>query len=171
MALMATTRREMETPSFPWWVYLLFPLALGLQAYIPLHFPRFDIFDLPLLLVIYFSFTRRSPVGGTITGMVVGLMQDALTHRPLGIAGITETVIGFLAASIGIKIDVENSGARLLLNFLLTVLYSFLFLLIARHLVGSEHKWSWIHEMLKAGINSFTGVVLFALLDRMQLRE
>ncbi len=172
MGMMATTRREMEAPSYPWFLVVFLPLlAVGIQAYLPLRFPRLDIFNLPLLVVIYFSVTRRNPISGTLTGMVVGLMQDALTQRPLGINGISQTVVGFLAASIGIKIDVENSGARLLLNLIFTLLYAFLYLLIMRHLVGIELNWSWWHQLLKAGINTVVGLVLFALLDRTRLRE
>jgi rod shape-determining protein MreD len=172
MAMMATTRREMEAPSYPLFLVILLPLvAVGLQAYLPLRFPWFDNFNLPLLVVIYFSVSRRIPISGTLTGMVVGLMQDALTHRPLGINGISETVIGFLAASIGIKIDVDNSGTRLLLNFIFALLYGFLYLLILRHLVGVDLNWSWWHQALKALINSVVGVVLFAILDRTRQSE
>jgi rod shape-determining protein MreD len=172
MAMMATTRREMEAPSYPWFLVIFLPLfAVAMQAYLPLRFHWFENFNLPLLVVIYFSVTRRSPISGTLTGMVVGLMQDALTHRPLGINGISETVIGFLAASIGIKIDVENTGARLLLNFVFTLLYGFLYLLILRHLVGVDLNWSWWHEALKAAINTVVGMLLFAILDRTRLSD
>ena len=172
MAMMATTRREMEGPSYPWFLVLFLPLiAVAMQAYLPLRFPWFNVLNLPLLLVIYFSVTRRSPISGTFTGMVVGLLQDALTHRPLGINGIAETVIGFLAASIGIKIEVENNGARALINFIFTLLYGFLYLLILRHLVGIDLHWSWWHQLLKAAINTVVGMALFALLDRTRLRE
>ena len=172
MAVLATTRREMEAPSYPWYLVLFLPLfAVGVQAYLPLRFPQLDIFNLPLLVVIYFSVTRRSPISGTLTGMVVGLLQDALTQRPLGINGISETVVGFLAATIGIKIDVENTGARLLLNFLLTLVYGFLYLLIMRHLVGIALNWSWWHQLLKAGINAIVGLVIFTLLDRTQIQD
>ncbi len=172
MAMLATTRREMEGPSYPWFVVLLLPLlAVGVQAYLPLRFPRLDIFNLPLLVVIYFSVARRSPISGTLTGVVVGLMQDALTQRPLGVNGISETIIGFLTAWIGLRLDVENHGTRLLLNFLFTLLYGFLYLLIMRHLVGIELNWSWWHQLLKAGTNALLGFFLFAILDRTQQAE
>lgn len=172
MAMLATTRREMEGPSYPWFVVLFLPLfAVGLQSYMPRLLPRLDIFNLPLLVVIYFSIARRSPIAGTLTGMVVGLMQDALTQRPLGINGISETIIGFLAASLGLRIDIENHGARLMINFLFTLLYGFLYLLIVRHLLGIELSWSWWHQLLKAAINAALGFVLFAILDRTQQQE
>jgi rod shape-determining protein MreD len=172
MAMMATTRREMEGPSYPWFVVLLLPLfAVGVQAYLPLRFPRLDIFNLPLLVVIYFSVARRSPISGTLTGVVVGLMQDALTQRPLGVNGISETIIGFLTAWIGLRLDVENHGTRLLLNFVFTLFYGFLYLLIMRHLVGIELNWIWWHQLLKAGTNTILGFFLFAILDRTQQTE
>lgn len=172
MAMLATTRREMEAPAYPWFLVLFLPLiAVAMQAYLPLRFPWFGILNLPLLVVIYFSVTRRSPISGTLAGMVVGLLQDALSQRPLGINGISETVVGFLSASVGIKIDVDNSGARLLLNLVFTLLYGFLYLLIMRHLVGIALNWSWWHELLKAGVNTLVGLVLFALLDKTRERE
>jgi hypothetical protein len=58
-----------------------------------------------------------------------------------------------------------------MLNFLFTLLYGFLYLMILRHLVGVELNWSWWHELLKAGINMIVGFVLFAVLDRTQQTE
>src|ERR1700730_8279134 len=104
--LMANSRRELEIQQFPWPIMLAAPLlAVFLQAYLPLRYPRLDIFDLPLLVVIYFSVSRRSPIAGSIMGAIVGLLQDGVTHRPIGIHGIANTIISFRAASIGMKID------------------------------------------------------------------
>ena len=50
-------------------------------------------------------------------GAIMGIFEDALTHRPIGINGIAKTVVGFLAASVGVRIAVENQTIRLLLNF------------------------------------------------------
>ena len=170
--LTASSRREMESPEFPWPIMLAAPLlAVFLQAFLPLRFPRLDVFDLPLLVVIYFSVSRRSPIAGTLTGAVVGLLQDGVTHRPFGIHGIANTIIGFLAASIGLKIDVDNHVTRILMIFAFTLLDSFLYLLIVRHLMAEPLAWSWLHQLLRAGVNVALGLVLFALLDRTRLRD
>ena len=71
-------------------------LAIFLQALIPRFIPKFDILDLPLLVTIYFSVGWRNPIAGTVTGAVIGLIQDALTSRPLGMNGISQCVVGFL---------------------------------------------------------------------------
>jgi rod shape-determining protein MreD len=168
MAVLATNlRREMEAPRFPLPVTLLVPLlAIFLQGYLPLRFPRMDIFDLPLLITVYFAITRRSPVMGTLTGATIGLIQDGVTHRPFGINGIAKTIIGFLAASIGVKVDVDNTVARVLLLFTFTLLHSFLYLTIVHRLLAFDQRWSWQHEVIKAAVNAALGIFLFALLDR-----
>jgi len=170
--LMANSRRDLEIQQFPWPILLAAPLlAVFLQAYLPLRFPRLDIFDLPLLVVIYFAVSRRGPIAGSIMGAVVGLLQDGVTHRPIGIHGIANTIIGFLAASIGMKIDVDNPITRMLMIFTFTVLDRFLYLIIVRHLIAEPLQWSWLHELLRAAVNVILGVVLFAVLDRTRLRD
>ena len=170
--LTASSRREMESQQFPWPIMLAAPLlAVFLQAYLPLRFPRLDVFDLPLLVVIYFAVSLRSPISGTLIGSVVGLIQDGVTHRPIGIHGIANTIIGFLAASIGLRIDVDNPLTRILMIFSFTLLDSFLYLVIVRHLIAEPLAWSWMHQLVRAAVNVLLGLVLFAALDRTRLRD
>lgn len=167
MALLtAHSRREVEVHSFSWLVSILAPLlALGLQAYLPLHFWRFGILDLPLIVTLYFAVARRNPITGTLTGAVIGIAQDALTQQPIGINGISKAILGYLAASIGVRIDVENHGTRLILNFGAAMLNSAITLLIFHRMLALEVGWSWVHELIRAVVNSLVAVVLFALLD------
>lgn len=173
MAMLGSmSRRDMEVHSFPPLVFLLTPLiAIGLQSLVALHFRSFNTLDLPLMVTIYFAVARRNPITGTFYGMVVGIGQDALTHLPLGVYGIANALIGFLAASIGVKIDVENHGTRLLLNFGFMLLHSLTFWVIARHMLATNLTWNWTHELIRAVANSLVAVVLFALLDRTQSRD
>lgn len=165
--LTANSRRDVEVHSFPIAVSILLPLlALGLQAYLPLRFPRFAILDLPLIVTVFFAVARRNPISGTLTGAMIGLIQDALTHRPIGINGISKALIGYLAASIGVRIDVDNHGTRLILNFGFTLLQSSIYLLITRHLLGLQDSWGWLHEILRAVANALLAVIVFALVDR-----
>jgi rod shape-determining protein MreD len=94
-----------------------------------------------------------------------------VTHRPIGIHGIANTIIGFLAASIGMKIDVDNPITRSLMIFTFTVMDRFLYLIIVRHLIAEPLAWSWLHQLLRAAVNVILGVVLFAVLDRTRLRD
>ena len=168
----ANSRRDLEVRSYPLLVYALAPLvALVLQAWLPRVVGRFIWFDLPLVITIYFALGRRSPIQGMFLGGGLGIFQDALTHHAIGVNGIAKTIAGFLAASMGVHIDVENHTIRVLLNFLLSLLCSGIYLFIYRVLLGLELEWSWLTELMKAVGNSFIALVLFPLLDRTQIRD
>jgi rod shape-determining protein MreD len=170
--LAASSRPEIESEPYPLLLNVLVPvIAIGLQSFVTLHFARFSILDLPLLVTIYFAITGRKPIAATLTGTLIGVAQDALTHRPIGVNGIALAVIGYLAASLGVRIDTENHGTRLLLGFVFTVLNSAMFLLITHRLLGLEVGWSWLHELIRGVANAVVAVALFALLDRAKHRD
>jgi rod shape-determining protein MreD len=166
MALLAASRRETETPPLSILVVLLAPaLAIALESFVPVHFPPFAILNLPLLLVIYFAIVRRSPITGIFAGASIGILQDALTRHPLGVFGITNTVIGYLAGLLGNRVDTDNYTARLLFTFVFTMLHSFLYWLLVHRFLAEPANWSWVHEPIRAAVNAVVGVFLFALLD------
>ena len=168
----ADYRRDMGVHNYPVLVYALTPLAaLVLQAWLPRLSGRWTFYDLPLVVTVYFALGRRSPIQGTLMGGAMGLFEDALTHHAIGINGIAKTTAGFLAASVGIRIDVENHTIRLMLNFLLSLWSSAVYLFIYRVLLGLDLEWSWFAELFKAIGNSLIALVLFPLLDRLQIRD
>lgn len=165
-------RRDLEIRRYPLFIYALAPLAaLVLQAFLPRLLGRFAFMDLPLLVTIYFALNRRSPIHGMLLGAVLGMAQDGLTQGAIGIHGIANTVVGFLSASIGIRIVVDNNIIRMFLNFLFTLLSSAIVVFIVRILLGLEWQSNWLDEVFRATGNAVIGVVLFPLLDRMQLRD
>ena len=104
-------------------------------------------------------------------GAGLGLFEDALSHHALGVNGVAKTVVGFIAASVGVRIDVENHTIRLILNFLLSLLSSAIFVFTYRVLLGLDLEWQWFAELFRAIGNSLIAMVLFPLLDRLQVRE
>ncbi len=170
--LTADTRRDFEIHRFPIIIYALVPLAsLVLQAWLPRVLGPYAWFDLPLVVTVYFALGRRSPIQGTLMGSALGLFEDALTHQAIGINGIAKTVVGFLAASVGVRIDVESQTIRLALIFLLSLLSSAIYIFVYRVLLGLSLQSSWLIELLKAFGNSAIALVLFPLLDRLQIRD
>jgi len=166
MVLMASSRREVGSRSFPLVIYIVVPLlALGLQSLLSLHFSRFDLIDLPLLVTIYYGVTRREPISATLVGTGIGIAQDALTHHALGIFGIAKAIIGYSAASLGVRVDTDNHGTRLLLIFAFTLEQTVILWLVQRHMLGQPFAWHGFHEIVRALANALSGVILFALLD------
>lgn len=173
MALLgADYRRDLEIHRYPLIVYVLVPLsALVLQSWLPRVMGRYALFDLPLVITIYFALGRRSPIQGTLMGAVLGLFEDALTQHAIGLNGIAKAVVGYLAASVGVRIDVENPAIRVMLTFVLSLVSSAIFLFVARFLLGLEFEWRWVMEAVTALVNAAIALLLFPALDRLQARE
>ncbi len=170
--LSANSRRELDIHRFPVLVYALVPLtAVVLQAWLPRVLGRFAWFDLPLLIIVYFALGRPSPIQGTVMGFVLGIFQDALTQHAIGINGIAKTLVGFLASSFGVRIDVENHTIRVLLVLFFSLLSSTLYVSVYRILLGLSLDWNWLDELLKAAGNSILALALFPLLDRFRIRD
>jgi rod shape-determining protein MreD len=166
-----TSGEQVEVYRFSVPVTIAVPLiAFFLQAFVPLRFPFFAIFDLPLLVTIFFGMARRNPISGLLTGGVIGLLQDSLTHQPIGIYGIAKTVVGYGASSLGVKLDVENAGSRLLVTLFFYVTHEVVYFFVGRSLVGLSLRWSWSHELWSALANAVLGVFVFAVLDRFKQR-
>lgn len=168
----ADFRRDIEIRRYPFIIYVLVPLtALVLQSWLPRVMGPFALFNLPLVVTIYFALGRRSPIQGTLMGAVMGLFEDAMTQHAIGLSGVALTMVGFLAASVGVRIDVDNHAIRVMMNFVLSLLSSAIYIFVARYLLGLDFDWRWLAELLKAVDNAAIALLLFPLLDKLQVRE
>lgn len=172
MPITYTSGEQVEVYRFSIPVTIGVPLlALFVQAFIPLRFPRFAVyFDLPLLVTIFFSMARRNPISGLFTGAFIGLAQDMLGHNPIGLYGIAKTVVGYGASSLGVKLDVENAGARLLVTLGFYLIHSAVYFTVARGLVNMTQSWRWSDGILAGLANAIFGVLLYFLLDKFKQR-
>ncbi len=165
------SREQVEVYSFSWPVAVLAPLlAIFLQAFLPIKIHFFNVFDLPLLVTIYFAISRRNPVTGLLQGSIIGLVQDSLTRDVIGMYGIAKTLVGFAASQLGGKIDSDNPGSRFLITLVFYILHQFIYFAVARGLVRQPIDWHWTHELLGGIANALLSVFLFALLDKFRQR-
>ena len=114
---------------------------------------------------------RRNPIAGLLTGMIIGLVQDSLTHSFLGLYGISKTLVGFAASSLGVKIDVENPGSRLLMATGFYLVQKVVYFLVARGMAGMDLPLDLPHAFGAAIANGFLAIVLFAMLDKTKQRS
>lgn len=168
-----TTRRELEEHSFHPIATLLVPLvAILLQVLLTKTFPALFLLDLPLLVTVFFAVSRRSPIAGALTGMVIGLLEDLVSGQPIGINSLSKTLIGYIAASIGLQIDVEAITTRVVMIFLFSLLNSLFLYLIVRRLLGLEaHHFLWHRELIRATANTLVAIPLFLALDRAKRQQ
>ena len=166
-----TSREEIEVHKFSILATVGIPLlAIFFQAYVSSHIPFLKLFDIPLIVMIFFAVSRRSQMAGMLTGCAIGITQDALTHLPIGIYGISKTIVGYVASSIGVRVDVDNPGSRFLMMFFFTFLHDGLYFIVSRQLLGLPADFRILHELSAALGNAFLAVLLFTLMDHTKRR-
>src|SRR4029077_21168101 len=141
-------------------------IAVVLQSFLPVYISKAGILDLPLLITIYFGLSRRNPSSGLLLGTVIGLLQDSLSKTPLGLFGIAKTVIGYLASSIGARLDTEHPPARFALTFSLFAAHQGIVVLVQKLLLAQPQPWFTMRLGVSCLVNSILGVFLYYLLDR-----
>lgn len=143
-------------------------LALAVQAFLPVYIPKVGMLDLPLLITIYFGLSRRNPSTGLLLGTVIGLLQDSLSKTPLGLFGIAKTVVGYVASSIGAKLDTEHPAARFALTAVFFALHQGIVVLMQRLLLAHPEAWFTMRMAIEALVNAVVGVFLYFVLDRLR---
>ena len=144
-------------------------LALVLQAFLHKYGRWSELVDLPLLVTVYFGVSRRNPVTGMFLGATVGILQDALSHdNPIGLYGIAKTIVGYLASTIGARIDTQHPVSRLALIFLFFHFHQMVFAITQRALLNHPEPFFTLRLLLNSVVTAAFGVVLFALLDRLR---
>lgn len=141
-------------------------LALAIQAFLPVYIHAANYLELPLLVTLYFALSKRNPSSGLMLGMVIGLLQDSLSHTPLGLYGIAKTMVGYGGSSIGSRIDVEHPASRFLLTIGFFLFHHGVFELTRNSLLNQRETYFTVTVLIAAMVNGALAVALFPLLDR-----
>ncbi|MGH9393949.1 MAG: rod shape-determining protein MreD [Terriglobales bacterium] len=165
--IFSTSRAEAAVFRFPPLFFpIVFALALALQAYLPVLVHAAVYLDLPLLLIIYWAITTRSPASATVLGAVLGIAQDSLSHLALGVNGIAKTIIGYIDASFGNRMDADHAGIRWLMVFGCYLLNRCVLFTFERFLLGTPIPWRGAVTTLAAAVNAVVALLLYRGMDR-----
>ena len=167
--ILLANEREGQTSRYRAWVVAA--VALGsilFQVYVPRHVPFLGFLEMPLLITVYFALVRRSQISGLLVGAVIGLAQDSLSKHPLGMFGIIKTLVGYFAASVGVRIDVDHPLIRLMLGWFFYIFHQVLFWLMTRALLAEPLVLDWPRTLIEGLLNGIVGVALFLFLDRLR---
>lgn len=146
-------------------------LAILFRVYVPQLLSYFSYLELPLLITVYFSLMRRSAVAGVFFGACIGLVEDSLSHQPLGMFGIVKTLVGYFAGSVSLRFDVENTFVRFVLAFFFFFFHQFFYWVLARALLGQNPDFNPQQTLVFGALNAAVGVPLFLILDKMRVTE
>ena len=170
MSLLSSDRRAevYEFSPFLFWASLM--VAVLLQGIVPVHFSFGQLFDLPLILLIYYAANRSRKDFGILLGAGLGLFQDALVGGPFGMFGMAKSVVGYLAASIAIRVDMDRVSSRAIFSGALILIHILVLWFLNMALLEVPDSVGALDAGLTVLVNTSLSVVLFVLLDRFRKR-
>lgn len=120
--------------------------------------------DLVLVVVVY-NALMSGRVTGLLAGTFAGLVQDVLSGGVVGMAGLSKTVVGFLAGIVGTQFIVTHSASRFVVFFLATVLNAVIFMGLYE-LLGLRHFGAPFAAVAGQGVgNATVGVLVCKMIE------
>jgi rod shape-determining protein MreD len=140
-------------------------LALVVQAFLNKIGGKPGTLELPLLVTLYFGLSRRNPATGLLLGFAVGILQDGVSGTPIGLYGIAKTLVGYLASTIGARIDVEHPVSRFAFAFMFFHFHQAVLTVCQRLLLAQPAVFYNRTLLIASLINAIVAVPLFLGLD------
>lgn len=151
------------------WLIVIPLLAILSQVYVP-RFIRFLAYlELPLLITVHFALSRGGPIPALFYGMVIGLVQDSLSQQPIGMYGIVKTLVGYFAASVSMRFDVQNPVVTFILGFFFYFFHQFFYWVLSRALLGQTLGFDAQQTLVFGLLNAAVALPLFRLLDKLKV--
>ncbi len=168
--LLADSSRRKDKSRFRPLILIVVPLiAILFQVYVPRFFPFLSYLELPLLITMHFALTRREPISSLLYGAAIGLLQDSLSNQKIGMYGIVKTLVGYFAASVGMRFDTENPILTFILGFFFYSFHQFFYWVLTRALLGQLVNFDLQQTLLFGVLNAAVALPLFRLLDKLKV--
>jgi rod shape-determining protein MreD len=84
--------------------------------------------------------------------------------------GIVKTLVGYFAASVGMRFDVDHIVVRFLLGFFFYFFHQFFYWVLTRALLGQAMLFPVKGTLLLGLVNAVVAVCLFHFLDKLKER-
>ncbi len=145
------------------WVVLATAAAIAIQTTVD-RWMAAGAVDLVLVVVVY-NALASGRVTGLLAGTFAGLVQDVLSGGVLGMAGVSKTVVGYLAGIVGTQFIVTHSASRFVVFFMATVLNAVIFMGLYE-LLGLRHFGAPFAAVTGQGVaNAVVGVLVFKVIE------
>ena len=112
------------------------------------------VVNLVLVAIVYLALAYGA-VTGMLAGTFGGLAQDALAGGIVGIAGMSQTIIGFAVGVLSSQFNLSTTVPRL-------VMFEGLHAMIG----GRPFALQWSATLIQALVNGLVGVTAFMLVER-----
>lgn len=144
-------------------------IAILFQAYVPRFFPFLSYLELPVLITLHFALRRREPISALFYGAAIGLVQDSLSNQKIGMYGIVKTLVGYFAASVGLRFDVDNPVITFILVFFFYCFHQFFYWVLTRALLGQLVNFNLEQTLVFGVLNAVVSLPLYHILDRLKM--
>jgi rod shape-determining protein MreD len=151
------------------WLIIIPLLAVLSQVYVPRFVSFLTYLELPLLITVHFALSRRGPISAVFYGMSIGLVQDSLSNQPIGMFGIVKTLVGYFAASVSMRFDVENPIVTFILCFFFYFFHQFFYWVLDRALLGQAISFDVQQTLVFGLLNAAVALPLFRVLDKLRV--
>jgi len=151
------------------WLVIIPLIAVLSQVYLPRFVPFLAYLELPLLITVHFALSRQGPMSAVFYGMAIGLVQDSLSHQPIGMFGIVKTLVGYFAATVSMRFDVENPIVTFVLSFFFYFFHQFFYWVLARALLGEAMLFDVQQTLVFGLLNALVALPLFKVLGRLKV--
>ncbi|HEY3740629.1 MAG TPA: rod shape-determining protein MreD [Bryobacteraceae bacterium] len=151
-------------------IVLLPFVAVLYKAYVSQFIEQLAYLELPLLVTLYFSLMWRNQLAALFYGAGVGLLEDSLASHPIGLFGIAKTLVGYFAASVSLRFDVDHAAIRFILVFFFFIFHSLFYWVMDQALLGVPRPLEPAQTFIVAGLNAAAAIPLFMLFDKMKER-
>ena len=118
---------------------------------------------------MHFALSRGGPIPALFYGMFIGLVQDSLSHQPIGMYGIVKTLVGYFAASVSMRFDVQNPVVTFILAFFFYFFHQFFYWVLSRALLGETLGFDAQQTLVFGLLNAAVALPLFRLLDKLSV--
>src|ERR1700719_4369867 len=151
------------------WLIIIPLIAILFQVYVPRFVSFLSYLELPLLITVHFALSSRAPIASVFYGMSIGLVQDSLSHQPIGMFGIVKTLVGYFAASVSMRFDVDNPFLSFILSFFFYFFHQFFYWVLDRALLGEAMIFDPQQTLLFGLLNAAVSLPLFRILDKLKV--
>ncbi len=133
-------------------------LAVALYALLGRLDPTLIILINTFSILVLVAAVIYGELEGAIIGTGAGLIQDAMSYGVFGLAGLSQTLSGFLAGWLSHKFDLNNFYRRLVFLFFLSmvqlIIWVFLYSLIFKKSILYSHPAFYFQPVFTAILTS-----------------
>jgi rod shape-determining protein MreD len=169
--LIKAPRRDATDKARYVWLVIVPLIAILSQVYIPRFVSFLAYLELPLLVTVHYALSRGGPISSLLYGMAIGLAQDSLSHQPIGMFGIVKTLVGYFAATVSVRFEVENPVVTFILSFFFYFFHQFFYWVLARALLGEAITFDAQQTLMFGLLNAAVALPLFRVLDKLKVAQ